>query len=67
MKAENYLTIPEISKQFRVTGAGIRADIRAGKLKAIKIGRQFRVTETALDSYIKRFGEETNPETGKNE
>jgi len=50
------LSIPEISQMYGVTGSGIRADIRNGKLPAVRIGRQFRVKQSDLDNYIQHYG-----------
>lgn len=45
-----YLTVPEVAAILRVDPKTVRADIRAGRLRAIRVGDrgQYRVPEDAL-------------------
>lgn len=47
-----YFTVRELSRRFRQSEATTRSQIRAGKLEAIKVGRQHLVSEDALRRFI---------------
>lgn len=52
MKEEYYL-IDEVAKQLRVSRKFLYDEIRRGKLKTFRIGIEHRISETALQAYIK--------------
>jgi excisionase family DNA binding protein len=46
------LTTEEVAEYLRVTPAMVRSLIRNKKLKAIKIGPEYRITDEDLDLFI---------------
>lgn len=50
---ENIYTIFEVSEYLKMVPEVIRRYIRAGKLKAVKFGKEYRVKETDLKEFIK--------------
>lgn len=48
----NYLSIREVAKKLRVDYSVIRILVLGGKLKATKIGKQYRIAEEDLDDYM---------------
>jgi len=53
-KQQQYLTIPEVSSILRVDRRTVYAQINAGRLRAVRIGRQYRVRPTDLDKFADR-------------
>lgn len=49
---ENIYTIFEVSEYLKMVPEVIRRYIRAGKLKAVKFGKEYRVKETDLKEFI---------------
>lgn len=47
------LTVREVAKRLRVCDETIRNEIRRGRLKSIRVGRQDRITSADLIRYIK--------------
>jgi len=47
-----YYSPEEVGEQFNVKPATIRKWIRDGKLKALKLGRLWRITEEELNRFI---------------
>lgn len=45
-------TLPEIADKLNLTVYTIRNYIKAGKLKAIKMGKSYRVEEAALKEFL---------------
>jgi len=48
-----YYTIKQIADMFHVDYQVIRLLILDGHLKAVKVGRQWRISQVDLDRYIK--------------
>lgn len=48
-----YYSPEDIAKQFNVKSDSVRKWIREGKLKAIKLGRVWRISESSLQEFIK--------------
>jgi excisionase family DNA binding protein len=48
-----YLTVGEIVQIMRVSKMTVYRLIHAGKLEAIRVGRSFRVAETAVNDYLR--------------
>lgn len=46
------LTVADLEKRLRVGAKAIRSAIRPGRLKGIKIGGAFRVSESALARFL---------------
>ncbi|MDR3202879.1 MAG: helix-turn-helix domain-containing protein [Bifidobacteriaceae bacterium] len=47
-----FLTVAEVADQMRVSGMTVYRLIHAGELRAIRVGRSFRVPADALDEYL---------------
>lgn len=47
-----FYTIPETAKALRVTPQTVRAWIKQGKLKAIRIGRPILITESNIKEFL---------------
>lgn len=58
MAEMNVYTMVEVAGILKVTRRTIYNYIKAGQLKAVKIGREWRVTQKALDSFLEH-GTET--------
>lgn len=50
---DKFYTPDEIAKQLKITRQAINKWIREGKLKAVKLGRIWRIPESALQEFIK--------------
>lgn len=48
-----YLTVVEIATRFRVSKMTVYRLVHTGELQAVKIGRSFRVRESAVTTYLK--------------
>ena len=46
------MNIDEAAAYLKVTAADIQAMIDAGDIKAKKIGSQYRISKTVIDSYL---------------
>lgn len=49
---ETLLTISDLKETLRCSAATARRLLRSGKLRAIRIGRQWRVTAEALRDFL---------------
>ena len=47
------LTVPQAEDKSRRSTFVLRADIRNGKLRAYKVGGQWRILDADLDTYLK--------------
>lgn len=52
MDKETYYTIEEVSEMLKVAYMTVYRWIKAGKLEAIKAGKQYRISKTSLDKYL---------------
>ncbi|AOQ23844.1 hypothetical protein MTAT_14300 [Moorella thermoacetica] len=57
MNGNSYLTVQEIAEKYKVTSAAVHKWIKEGRLKAIKLGRVWRIPESALREFIEGGGE----------
>ena len=48
-----FLTVAEVAALMRVSKMSVYRLIHAGQLEAVRFGRSFRVTEKAVDAYLK--------------
>jgi excisionase family DNA binding protein len=48
-----YYSPEDISKKYNVNPATVRKWIREGKLEAVKLGVLWRISETALQEFVK--------------
>lgn len=49
MEKEKYYTIEEVAEMLRVA---VYRWIKAGKLEAIKVGKQYRISEKCVNDFI---------------
>ncbi len=49
-----FYTIEEVAAILRVNPAKVRQLIAAGEIRATKVGKQYRISEEALQEYIER-------------
>jgi excisionase family DNA binding protein len=54
MVDEQYYTIDEIAKMFRIDRRSVRKLIAQGELEAVKVLDEYRISQRALDAYIRR-------------
>lgn len=52
MEKEKYYTIEEVAEMLRVAYMTVYRWIKAGKLEAVKAGKQFRISEKCLQDYL---------------
>lgn len=52
-------TIDELEKLLQVTKRSLYSYIKSGKLKAVKLGKSWRVTEKALEEFLSKGTEES--------
>jgi len=48
-----FFTIVEVTELLNVTRQTVRSYIKKEKLKAVRIGRSFLITETSLQNFLK--------------
>lgn len=51
-EVQEFYTIEQIAKKLNVGHLAIRKEIKAGKLKACKIGKQYRISIKQLNEYL---------------
>jgi excisionase family DNA binding protein len=54
-----FLTVAEVAALMRVSKMSVYRLIHAGQLEAVRFGRNFRVTESAVDTYLREAFYET--------
>jgi excisionase family DNA binding protein len=61
---DEYFTVEEVAKRFKVTKAAVYKWMRAGDLPYVIIGKDRRITGSALKAFVKpgRSSEETPEE-----
>lgn len=47
-----FMTVAEVAYMTRLSKATVYRLVRAGRIKAVRFGRSYRVTEAAVDEYI---------------
>jgi len=53
MKKDMYYTIDEVADMLKVAYLTVYRWIRADKLKAVKAGKQYRISKVELDKFLK--------------
>ncbi len=53
-----YYSPEEIGEQFNIKPATVRKWIREGKLQAVKLGALWRISEEALQEFLKQDNQE---------
>jgi excisionase family DNA binding protein len=52
MTGKEFFTTEEIAEKMKVKEATVRSWIKSGRLKALKIGREWRISEQAFDGFL---------------
>lgn len=60
MSKDHLFTIEEVSEKLRVAYLTVYRWIKAGKLEALKAGRQYRITQQALDRFLNQNNNKHN-------
>ena len=50
----SFLTVAEVAAAMRVSKMTVYRLVHAGELPAVRVGRSFRVSEDAVDEYLRR-------------
>ena len=53
MKNNNFLTVEQVAEMLQVHWQTVLNYIKSGKLKAIRLGKGYRIPKEALDQFIK--------------
>lgn len=59
---DKLFTVDEVREQFKVTRQTVYNWITAGKLDVIRIGRSIRITQAAIDRFIRTSDKEAAAE-----
>ena len=51
---KEFYTVEELSEKLQVHWQTILNYIRSGELEAVKLGKGYRISKTAFDSFIKK-------------
>jgi excisionase family DNA binding protein len=54
MPHDTYQTVREVAERLKVAEATVRHWIRAGELRAIDIGKGWRIADADLDAFLRR-------------
>jgi len=49
---EKWLKVKEVAEELRVSGMTVHRLLKAGKLKGVRIGRAWRISEDSLREYL---------------
>ena len=67
MAREQYQTVKEVAESLKVSEATVRGWIKHGELRAIEIGKGWRIADSDLDSFLCKHAtraSEAAPKTG---
>jgi excisionase family DNA binding protein len=56
-----FFTAEEVAKALRTTGTLIRREIAAGRLHAVMVGKQWRISQSSVDAYIAQRTKDVAP------
>jgi excisionase family DNA binding protein len=51
---ENYFTVSQVAEKLKVKDSTIWRWIRLGKLNCVRIGRNYRISQTDIDKFLKQ-------------
>ena len=54
MKNNNFLTVEQVSKILKVHWQTVLNYIKSGKLRAVKLGKGYRIAQEALDEFVRK-------------
>jgi len=60
---QQYYTVAEVAQMMRVSGMTIYRLIKAGELRALRVGHSYRVPAQALDDYLASGGSQWPEDT----
>ena len=52
---DNVFTVKELSDYLKVSDKTVKTLLRTGKIKANKVGREWRVLQSEVDKYLRGF------------
>lgn len=52
---QRFLTVAEVAEQMRVSNMTVYRILHSGELRAIRVGRSFRVPVDALEEYLSTY------------
>lgn len=55
MEDDEYLSVDDVAKVAKVEAQTVREWIKAGKLRATKPGREYRIKRSWLDAMLKEY------------
>lgn len=55
MTEDEYYSIEEVAKMLKVAYLTVYRWVQAGKLKALKAGKQYRIKKIDLDGFLKEY------------
>ena len=58
LNGERLLTVTEVAEQLQVHHHTVRRHIKAGKLRAVRVGRNVRILKADLETYLRPESEE---------
>ena len=50
---EKYYSVTQIAKKYSVSREAVHQWIKSGKLKAVQVGKLYRISETEIKKFIK--------------
>lgn len=50
---EEYFTVQEVAKKFRVSRQAVYDWIEAGRLRAVKVGERVRISAAAVEEFVR--------------
>ena len=54
MPTERFLTVQEVAELMRVSTMTVYRLIKAGDLRAVRVGRSYRLREREVETYLQR-------------
>lgn len=51
---EKYLTVTEVAERLQVHWQSVLTYIKNGELEAVKLGRGYRISEQAIEEFVKK-------------
>lgn len=54
-RLEEYFSVPDIASSLKVNTITIQRKITNGEIEAVKIGREYRISKTSIEQYLKNL------------
>lgn len=58
-RGPSFLTVAEVADMLRVSNMTVYRLVNAGAMKAVRIGKSYRITEEEVDRYLKEGAADT--------